>query len=157
MSSAEVRRLVIGVGNPDRGDDGAGPAVVAHLRKRNLPGIALKTVSGEATELIRAWQDADSVVIVDAARCGLAAGTVREFDIGAPDLAIASNRASTHGLGVAEAIALARNIGVLPDDGVVITIAGENFRPGESLSGPVAAAVAAVAARIADAAQPAGR
>jgi hydrogenase maturation protease len=156
MSSAEARRLVIGVGNPDRGDDGAGPAVVAHLRKRNLPGIALKTVSGEAAELIRAWQDADRVVIVDAASCGLAAGTIREFDIGSPDLGIASNRASTHGLGVAEAIALARNIGVLPD-GVVVIIAGENFRPGESLSGPVAAAVAAVAARIADGAPPASR
>ena len=58
-----VTRLVIGVGNPWRGDDGAGIEVA-----RRLGGVAFE---GDGTGLIDVWENADDeVVVVDAAASG---------------------------------------------------------------------------------------
>ena len=76
LKNSPVRRLIIGVGNPDRGDDGAGHAVVRALRDLPLPGIGLRTVSGEATQLIEAWSSADEVVVIDASHSGTDVATI---------------------------------------------------------------------------------
>ncbi len=55
---------------------------------------------------------------------------------------------SSHGLGLAEAVELARALGQLPRSCVVYAIEGESFAVGAPLSPPVATAVADVAARL---------
>lgn len=144
------RRLIIGVGNPDRGDDGAGHAVVRALRDLPLPGIDLRTVSGEASQLIEAWAGADQVVVVDASHSGTDVATISHFDARKENLPATLERASTHGFGVAEAVALARNLDRLPAHLDVYAIEGANFEPGEGLTAEVAAATRHLARELAD-------
>ncbi|MCP4384460.1 MAG: hydrogenase maturation protease, partial [Hyphomicrobiales bacterium] len=46
------RRIVIGIGNPDRGDDGVGPLIVEKLRTRLPDEVETIVHSGEATSLL---------------------------------------------------------------------------------------------------------
>ena len=152
MRDAAGRKLIVGVGNPLCGDDGAGHAVIEHLRDRQPTGVELATLSGEATQLIEAWADADWVVVIDASCSDAAPATIRCFDTAAGDLPAALERRSSHGFGLAEAVALARNLGRLPRRLLVYTVEGKNFEPGAALSAPVAQAASALARELADAA-----
>ena len=65
------RRVVIGVGNDYRRDDGLGPLVVAALTDRQaddprLAEVDLRVSDGEPTRLIDLWTDADLAIVVDA-------------------------------------------------------------------------------------------
>ena len=144
------RKLIVGVGNPLRGDDGAGHAVIQHLRDLQPANVDLVTLSGEATGLIEAWTDADWVAVIDASRSDAAPATIQCFDTAAGDLPATLERRSTHGFGLAEAVALARNVGRLPARLLVYTIEGTNFEPGAALSAPVADAASALARELAE-------
>ena len=149
MPDAAGRRLIVGVGNPLRGDDGAGHAVIQHLQHRNPADVDLLALPGEATQLIEAWTDADWVSVVAASFTKTDPGTIQCFDAAAGDLPAALERSSTHGFGLAEAVALARNVGRLPRHVIVYTIEGENFEPGAPLSAPVAEAASTLARELA--------
>jgi hydrogenase maturation protease len=139
--------LVIGVGNRDRGDDGAGPELARRL-KRRAPAADVRECAG-GYELVELWRGAAQVVLVDAARGGGRPGAVRRFEAHRAALPSWLGRASSHDVGVAEAIELARSLGVLPERVLVYAIEARDFRHGAPLSPPVRRAVARVAARIA--------
>lgn len=63
----QPRVLILGVGNPLRGDDGIGPAVIARLRQTELAGVTLMEVQQLQTELLELFHDFTQVVIADAA------------------------------------------------------------------------------------------
>lgn len=136
--------LIIGCGNRQRSDDGAGILVAERLRDL---GIAAETRSGEAADLIEAWRGADDVIVVDAVVTGAPVGTVRAWDPRQP-LASVRSTASTHGLGVAEAIELARVLQCLPARLQVYGIEGRRFEPGAQVSPEVQHAIEDVARRI---------
>lgn len=142
------RRIVIGIGNPDRGDDAAGRAVVRLLRHTPREGVELEEQDGEATALLACLEGASTAFLVDACRSGAPAGTVQRFDVGKKPLPQAVYGLSTHGIGLAEAIEFARALGQLPSNCVVYAIEGSVFEVGSQLSPSVAAAVAAVAAQL---------
>ena len=135
--------VVVGVGNPWRGDDGVGPAVAAAVRDRLGPGgpagrVDVVDLDGEAARLVDAWDGADLAVVVDAARTGAPPGTLHRLDA---DGVRAASTASSHALGVQHAVALARALGRLPRRLVLIGVEGADFGHGTHLSDPVAAAV----------------
>ena len=107
-----TRRLVIGVGNPDRGDDGAGREVARRLaRAPQRRASRCASARGEATALMDAWPALDDVVLVDACR---GAGPGAASTASGPTTRCASRgsrHASTHSLGVAAAVGLARALG----------------------------------------------
>jgi len=137
--------LIIGCGNLQRGDDGAG--VIAAERLRSL-GIAAEFCVGEASELIGAWSGADDVIVIDAVLTGVPVGTVHVWDSRHP-LEYGKSSGSTHGLGVAEAIELARAINCLPERLRVYGIEGKSFEIGSGVSPEVERAVHEVVTRIA--------
>jgi len=140
--------LVIGIGNDDRHDDAAGLATARLLRSGADAGRALPRVlelGGEATELIEAWGGETTVIVADAMVSGAAPGTVRRFDAAREPLPAAPTATSTHGLGLAEAVALARALGRLPARLVLVGIEGADFSPGRGLGPAVAAGVEAAA------------
>jgi hydrogenase maturation protease len=94
--------------------------------------------------------EAEVAFVVDACRSGAPPGTVRRVEIGDDPLVRGPTRYSSHGLGVAEAIELARALGRLPRRLVVFSIEGQDFRLGAGLSAPVKEATRAVADRILD-------
>ena len=135
---------IIGCGNLDRGDDAAGILVAERLRDL---GIEAQPLSGAAFDLIEEWRGADEVIVIDAMRSGAPPGTVRIWDDGRiPERLTASS--STHGLGVAEALCLARTLDLLPQKPRIIGIEGAEFGVGTPLSTQVQEAVEAVAQQI---------
>ena len=133
--------VVIGIGNPDRRDDGAGLEVARRLRATLPDSVRVLDESGEATALMAAWEGADRVVIVDAMASGAEPGLIQRFDVRAGPLPTRVLRCSTHGLGLPEAIELGRRLGTLPPCLVVYGIEGEDFGHGRGLSSPVTRAV----------------
>ena len=125
--------LVIGVGNPWRGDDGAGIEVARRVR-----GVPFE---GDGTGLVDAWAGADEVVVVDAAAPGAAPGTIHRFDAAAAPLPAHRLRSSSHHFGVADAIELARSLDRLPRALRVYAVEGEDFGAGPTLSPAVRQAV----------------
>ena len=136
--SAEV--LVIGVGSPDRGDDGVGPVVAAEVARRSLPGV---TVLAELTplDLLDAWAGARTVVLVDAVRTGDPPGTVTTLDATVTRLPVGVGASSTHGLGLADVIEMSRSLGRVPERLVVVGVELADCSPGAVLSPRVRAAV----------------
>ena len=122
---------MIGVGHPDRGDDGVGPAVAARLQTLGVDAVV---VHGDCARLIDLWSDRDRVVVVDAMRTDDAAGTVRRFDARIDPLPTEAFRSSSHLFGLAEAVALARALDRLPRELIVYGVAGARFDLGAALS-----------------------
>jgi hydrogenase maturation protease len=127
--------LVIGVGNHERGDDGAGLEVARLLRQCPPPGTVVLEQDGCASDLMDAWQEAQRVVLVDAASGG-EPGTVRRFEAHREPLPASLLHASTHSWGVAEAVETARALGELPRSVVVYAIFGRNFEAGSHRLSP---------------------
>lgn len=141
--------LLLGVGNPDRGDDAAG-----HLVSRALAGVAdvvARQVTGDPSTILTdpLWDTADRVVLIDTVRTGRRPGTVHRW-AGERLLAhLPDTGGGTHDLGVATTLQLAAALERLPDDLVVIGIEGASFEVGAPPSRPVRHAVAMVTAMLA--------
>ena len=145
--------LVVGLGNPDRGDDGAGPEVAARIAALDLPDV--ETVAEAAplavVERLQRTPAPEALVVVDATRPGTEPGRVRVLTLGREPLTgLGAAPASSHGLGLPEALELARALGVLPPRVTVVGIEAASVAVGAGLSDAVRAsldlAVAAVLA-----------
>lgn len=123
---------VLGIGVPDRGDDSVGLAVA------DLMGAVRH--DGEPASLIESWQGEDHVVVIDSMRSGRPAGEVVRFDVTHDPLPVGICR-STHALGLAEAVELARALDRLPGRLTVIGIEGVEFGFGAPMSEAVSGAV----------------
>lgn len=150
MTNELSRHIVLGVGNPDRGDDAAGRKVARLLRWMLPHDVEVSEHDGEATGLLARLEGAAAAFLVDACASEASAGTVRRFDVVATPLPQRMFGVSTHGFGLAEAIELARALGQLPPHCVVYAIEGSSFETGAPLSPQVQAAVADVARRMCD-------
>jgi hydrogenase maturation protease len=139
--------MIVGVGNALRGDDGAGLEVARRVRQRpDADHVLVRELEGEGVRLLDLWTGARAVVLVDSVRSGVAPGTVHRVDAtGGPLPAGLRTSTSTHAVGVAEAIELARALGRLPNRLVVYGIEADAFDTGAELSPDVAAAVDRVA------------
>ncbi|MEE1784939.1 hydrogenase maturation protease [Streptomyces sp. SP17BM10] len=148
------RIVVIGVGNDFRRDDGVGWAVVARLaegaERQPLPaGTALAVSDGDPARLIGLWEGAVLAIVVDAAHAhpGLP-GRVHRLELDTEGLSPAGGATSSHGLGLGEAVELARVLGRLPGRLVVYAVEGADTSLGTGLSTPVAATVEPLVRRI---------
>lgn len=143
-----MRARIIGLGQRVAGDDGVGLAVLDALRARGVPAGVEIMQAPEASDLVPLLQTPATVVVVDAV-LGAPPGVVLQLT--PRELAAsASSPVSTHGMGVAQAIALAGALSELisPTIRVVaVTIARpDGYRCG--LSPAVAAAVPAAVDRV---------
>lgn len=148
MTPPESDIRVIGVGNTFRCDDGAGIAVVQHLRNQTTDGIALIEESGEGTSLMEAWKGGTAVILIDAAHSSAAPGAIFRFDASEEEIPQQVFHCSTHAFGVSDAIQLARVLNQLPARLIVYGIQGEYFGDGLELSPEVQRASMTVAAQV---------
>jgi len=141
--------LVIGIGNEFRGDDAVGLVVARRLRAHAGPGLEAREASGEATELMRLWEGRSRVVVVDAMRSGRPPGTIARFDARERWHDTAGGRfASSHALGLPEAVALANALDALPGSLVVLGVEGGAFDAGAPMTPAVQAAAGQVVASV---------
>jgi hydrogenase maturation protease len=132
-----VSAVVIGVGNEFRRDDGVGPAVA---RAVAASGANAEISDGDPVRLLEAWDGADLVVIVDAVRCTPAVPG-RWHRTTLPHTIPA---ASSHGLGVPEAVELAEALDRRPEHLVIYAVEVADVGFGTGLTPAVAAAVTAL-------------
>jgi hydrogenase maturation protease len=126
--------VVIGVGNEYRHDDGAAVEVIGRLRRRHLPGVTLAVTDGEPSRLIDLWESADLAIVVDAIRTEPSVpGRLHTIVVDQTRFR-APSTASSHGLGLGEAVELARTLGRLPARLVIIGMEGGDFSAGLGLS-----------------------
>lgn len=132
--------VLIGVGNEYRRDDGVGPVVVAEVAARGRSGARLVTSDGEPTALLEAWADAPLAVVVDAVRCEPSRpGRVHRYETaGLPRERAA---ASSHALGVPDALRLGFAVDRVPRRLVVYAVEAADLGFGVALSAPVRAVV----------------
>jgi hydrogenase maturation protease len=132
---------VIGLGNAVRGDDAAGL-----LAARAVGGVELE---GDPSALLDLLDGAPAATLVDAVASGAAPGTVHRFDASAEPLpASLRSSTSTHAIGLADALELARALGRLPRRVIVYGIEGAAFAAGDAVTPAVARAVEHVAAEL---------
>jgi hydrogenase maturation protease len=147
------RRVVIGVGNEYRRDDGFGPRVLAELvtlkaHDRALSAVDLYVTDGEPARLLDLWAGADLAVVIDAVHtddgpAGQRVELTLHHDTGLPD----ELTVSSHGIGLGTTVALGSVLGRLPHRLVVLAVFGGEFGFGHGLTAPVAAAVRPVTER----------
>lgn len=140
---------VIALGQAAAGDDGAGLAVLEELRRQGIPEGVELVHAAEDSALLTLLETPAPVVLVDAV-IGGRAGEVLELT---PEELEASGLrpVSTHGLGAARAIALARTLApaaVSPAIRIVGVTIARPVRYVQALSPAVAAAVPRAAERV---------
>ncbi len=143
MSRADPTAAVIGVGNPFRRDDGAGPETVARLRDRVPPGVRVTALDGEPTGLMEAWSGVALAIVVDTVVCD-PPDPGRIHRVQAPASLPVGMSVATHGLGVVEAVRLAAALDRLPRALVVLGVEAADVGVGPGLSPQVAAAIPAL-------------
>jgi hydrogenase maturation protease len=133
--------LVLGIGNAWQGDDAAGLAAARRLRERAPEGVDVRELEGEPVSIVDALDGATEAFLVDAVRSGAEPGTVHRLDVTNEPVPATLSAASTHTLGVGEAVELARALGRLPGRVVLYGIEAESIAAGDELTPAVARAV----------------
>jgi hydrogenase maturation protease len=149
--------LVLGIGNPLRGDDGIGPRVVELLKQQGLPdGVEALDAGTAGLDLLyllaRPASPAEDaprrVIIVDAADMGLGAGQFARFTPGQVELMGASESRPSHQAGLAEVFALARALERPLLEIVIFGVQPGSLEWGAGLTPRVEAAVPLLAAEV---------
>ncbi|MDJ0790645.1 MAG: hydrogenase maturation protease [Acidimicrobiia bacterium] len=133
-----MARILIGIGNPDRGDDAAGWEVADRVSNWEA-----RRSHGGSFDLVDAWGTGDDVVIVDAMRSGRRPGTVVQFD--AVDELPLGVFSSTHSFGPVALVELAKSMDKLPRSLTIVGIEADTFEMGAAMTPAVAEAVSVVA------------
>lgn len=143
--------LVLALGNPLRGDDGVGGAILRALQSR--PEAAATTFVDGGTpglDTVLVLEGYRRAIILDAADMGDAAGAWRRFtpnDVGRGSRQIAQ---SLHEAGLAEALSLGAALGTLPEAIVIYGIQPGTIGWEPGLTRPVEEAIPAVVDAVID-------
>jgi hydrogenase maturation protease len=142
-----ARVLIIGYGNPLRGDDGFGWEAAEQLRERvSGPDLEILSLHQLTPELMEPIGRAERVIFIDAAVEG-EPGEIRERRV---EPAAASTVAMTHYATPEGLLAGARRLYGRAAEGWMITVAGADFSMGAALTVAVKNAASGVAERALD-------
>jgi hydrogenase maturation protease len=134
---------ILGIGSPF-GDDRAGWSAAEQLarsaRVANSAGrIEVRMLDRPGSLLLAEFGESNGVILVDALCTGALPGTIRRLEADA--VCAARSLLSSHGLGVAQAVGLARSLGCLPARFVFFGIEADWQSAGAALSPAVTAAL----------------
>jgi hydrogenase maturation protease len=118
------------------GDEGIGPVIIDHLRR--IPQLAdcvdLMDLGTSGLAILHAIEGRQKVVIIDCAYMGLGPGQMRRFGL---DEVLSTKQiagACDHQMDVIGLLNLARTLGQLPDQVVILGIEPKAVEPGPNLS-----------------------
>jgi hydrogenase maturation protease len=141
---------VIGCGNPNRSDDGAGGEVIRRLAGRAAADVKLLDAGTDGMAVMFAARGCTTLIIIDACTTGAPPGTV--YEVPAEVVAARHHRAhSLHDFRWDHALYAGRAMyrDDFPRDVVVLLVEAQSLALGLGLSDAVAAAVDQVVARVA--------
>ena len=134
---------ILGVGSPF-GDDRAGWAAAALLAASNLVTssagqIDVRILDRPGSLLLAEFGESKGVILIDALCSGALPGTIQRLD--ADDVCAARSVLSSHGIGVARAVDLARSLDCLPARFALFGIEADRQHAGSGLSPAVMGAL----------------
>ena len=137
-----TRTIVIGLGNPLMGDDGAGVAALERLRLDWELPAEVELVDGGTwgMNLLPLVESAERLILLDAIRTGAPPGTLTVLERSELPRYF-SLKLSPHQIDLREVLALAELRGALPDDLVALGVEPARVEMEMSLSPPVRAAL----------------
>ncbi len=134
--------LILGVGNPLQGDDGVGVRVAEMLGARELPpGVKLEDAGTPGLGLAAELEGWSRVIVVDAVRMGQRPGAWRRFGPEEVRLIASGDVLASHEPGIAEGLALAQALDMLPDEIVFYGVEPACCEMGQELSPAVSGAL----------------
>jgi len=142
---------VVGVGNPLARDEGIGPAAVERLKSESLPAeIRLLDAGTDLLAAMVGFAGAGQVILIDAMRAGGAPGTIYRLTLGELEgrAKTGTSTLSAHGIGVVDAVGLARAAGMRVPPTVVFGVEPGEVAFGEGLSPAVEAAMQKLVAAV---------
>jgi hydrogenase maturation protease len=149
-SSATVRVVVLGLGNPVLGDDAVGLHVAAEVerlqRENPVDGVTVLTSTRAGFELIDLLAGFTHAVVVDCLEVpDPTPGRVRRLNL--TDVRGSARLVGAHEIGLADAFEFARMLGIeMPRTVEILTVDGGNTHTlSEEMTQPVIAAVATLA------------
>jgi hydrogenase maturation protease len=131
--------LVIGYGNPLRGDDGVGAVVAQRVKAELGEAVELIVAHGLTPEVALMVSRATRVVFIDA-RCGLPTGVINVEAVTPEDPATATWSVG-HFLAPSQILAMAGALYGNCPPAALVTIGGENWEPGDVVSRAVNLAI----------------
>ncbi len=136
MSQVECRagRLIIGIGNPSRGDDAVGPLAVERLEAMNLPDVELLTDFQLQVEYLLDMDGREEVIFIDATVDGAVDTFAFQAILPALDASYSTHELSPQ----AVLAAYERHYRRPAPSSFVLAIRGRDFELGEGLSATVA-------------------
>ncbi|HUX03389.1 MAG TPA: hydrogenase maturation protease [Acidimicrobiales bacterium] len=148
--STPADTLIIGCGNLIRGDDAAGPILVRRLADVTLPaGVRLLDGGTAGMDVAFAMRGVRRVIIVDASRVGVPAGTIHHVP-GEELMNLSPPSGNLHQFRWDQALGFATWLlkDEYPENVEVWLVEGEQFEPGAELSVAVDEAIGVIADRI---------
>lgn len=127
--------LVLGLGNPLRGDDGIGPRAIEALSRRELPeGVIALDGGAGGLDLLHVLEGWERAIIIDAADVGKEAGQFIRFTPKGARFVGTEGTFSLHNAGLAEVLALADAVSQPLPEVVIFGVQPERVGWGEGLS-----------------------
>jgi hydrogenase maturation protease len=142
--------LVLGVGNTLLQDDGVGIHVTALLRENNTQQANVAYVDGGTIglSLLPGLEDADALIIVDAAELHAPPGTVRVFHGAEIARQLSSRKCSVHEVAISDLLSAAALRGTCPAELALVAIqpycTDLGLEPTTAIKAAIPAACAAV-------------
>ena len=134
--------LVVGLGNPLRGDDGIGPRAIQMLMAEALPaGVEVADGGTQGLGLVSLMEGWRRVILVDAANVGQPPGGFVRFTPQEGRLLGSDQQISIHNAGLRDALLLANTLELLPDEIVIYGMQPAKLDWDDDLSPQVEAAM----------------
>ncbi len=143
--------LVLGLGNTLLTDEAVGVRVAEYLTDRpECQTLGLNPMDGGTMglTLLVAMEDADALIIIDAAFLGKEPGTVEVFEGEAMDEFLRNRGRSPHDIGLDDLMDGLRLRGAVPDHRALVGIQPDILTVGENLTEHVAASVPAAGTEV---------
>ena len=133
------KTLILGIGNTLLSDEGVGVHMLDYLR-RHCPELSNATFldGGTLSFTLAPWiEEADHLVVVDAAELTAPPGTVQVFEDDAMDRFAGRTKRSVHEVSLGDLLAIAHLTEALPVHRALVAIQPQEVDWGHTLSNPV--------------------
>lgn len=130
----DTNTLVLGIGNTLLSDEGAGVHALTYLQTHhpNPDGVAYLDGGTLSFTLAEAIEDADHLIVLDAAELHATPGTVRAFINEDMDRFLGTTKRSVHEVGLLDLLDIARLSEHLPSQRALVGIQPEKFDWGDT-------------------------
>ena len=147
-----TRTLVLGIGNTLLSDEGVGIHVIDYLQQKHPPPAGVTYLDGGTLSFTLAGEieDADNLIVVDAAQLGGQPGVVQCMTGSSMDHFLGTAKRSVHEVGLLDLLDIARLTETLPENRALVGIQPDLIDWGEQPTTAVSSAIPIAANHIND-------